>query len=140
MTFTPLKSVALTGLAALGALTLAASVPAAAQAPKPAPQRQCFNANSVNSFTPVDDEHVILRTGVRDHYELTLLGTCRDIDWTWKLGVRTRGGGSFICSGLDADIIVPDRNFPQRCPVKSIRKLSVEEVKALEAPRSRTPS
>jgi hypothetical protein len=111
--------------------------PAPQSKPAPKAPRQCFNANNVNSFAPVDDTHVNLRVGVKEVYQLTLFAPCRDIDWTWSLGVRTRSGGSFICSGLDAEIIVPDRNFPQRCLVSGIRRLSPDELKT--APSRQRP-
>lgn len=135
------STIVLTGLAAAAALAVAMPAFSAAQAPaptpaaKPKPERQCFDANTVSGFTPVDDRHVILQVGANRHYELTLMGVCRDIDWTWRLGVRTRAGGSNICTGLDADIIVPDRSFPQRCPVTDIRRLTPEEAKAAQARR-----
>lgn len=111
---------------------LSAALPAfAAQAPaaKPKSERQCFDANTVTGFTPVDDRHVNLQVGVNRYYQLTLMNGCRDIDWTWRLGIRTRAGSSYICTGLDADIIVPDRSIPQFCPVTDIRRLTPEEAK-----------
>jgi Family of unknown function (DUF6491) len=128
-------------LIALAAVVAASTVTASQARQSPAPQskpktlassaRQCFDANNVTSFAPVDDRHVNLRVGVKQVYQATLFAPCYDIDWAWRLGVRQRNGGSFICSGLDADIIVPDRNFPQRCHVTGFRLLSPEEVKAL---------
>ncbi|MDB5456914.1 MAG: hypothetical protein JWP92_2499 [Caulobacter sp.] len=100
-------------------------------APKKAsPARQCFYANNVNGFSAVDDEHVYVRVGVKDVYAFKMFGRCPDVDWSWRLGLVSRGGG-FICSGFDAELIVPSSIGTQRCPVRDIRKLTPEEVAAL---------
>ena len=92
-------------------------------------KRQCFFPRNVNSFSAVDDDVVYVRVGVRDIYQLKLLGPCPDVDWTWKIGIISRG--STICTGLDATLLVPSNIGPQRCAVRTVRKLTPEEVEAL---------
>lgn len=102
---------------------------AAAQT-RPSPRRDCFSARSVNGFTPVGREAVDVRVSRNQQYRLTLAGYCPDVDWSLQIALRTRGGSSFICAGLDAEIIVPSTTGPQRCAVTEVRRLTPEEIAA----------
>lgn len=91
----------------------------------------CFLADSVNSFTPIGDRFVDVRITRRQQYRLELAGYCPDVDWSQRIALRTRGGSRWICRGLDAEIIVPDRAIgPQRCLVTDVRRLSPAEIEA----------
>jgi len=90
----------------------------------------CFSARSVNGFTPVGREAVDVRLSRNRHYRLTLAGYCPDVDWSLQIALRTRGGSSFICAGLDAEIVVPGATGAQRCAVTDVRRLSSEEIAA----------
>ena len=114
-------------IAALGA-SLAGPDQAGAQARKAA--RDCFSANAVNGFNPVDDDTVDIRVGANRRYRLELAGFCPDIDRSWRIAVRTTGGSSWICQGLDAELIVPSPSGRQRCLVTDVRRLSEDEVRA----------
>lgn len=122
--------------AAFCALLFAAPAIAAAQsdgpATKPKSDRACFRAQDVDGFNAVDKETVDVSVGVRDVYRLTLFAPSPDIDWTQRIGVESRGS-SWICSGVDATIIVPGPIGVQRYPVTAIRKLTPEEIKARKA-------
>jgi len=123
--------------AALAAATLLGGLAAATTASAaPGEKRQCFYSRNVNGYQAVDDQTVNIRVGVKDIYQLTLLAPSSDIDWAWRIGIESRGG-SFICSGLDATLIVPTDIGPQRFPVSQVRKLSANEVAAL--PRKQRP-
>ena len=93
--------------------------------------RQCLHVPSVNSFTAVDRDTVNVRVGVRDYYQLELLGTCRDVDWNMSVALRSRSGGSFACDALGLEVISPTNIGPDVCPVTSLRKLTEAEVAAL---------
>ena len=93
--------------------------------------RQCFPIHSVSSFAPVDDDTINVRVGVNDYYQMDLIGPCRDVDWALGVGLVPRSGGSFICSGMDVDVIAPSTLGPNRCPVTRLRKLTPTEVAAL---------
>jgi hypothetical protein len=119
--------------AGLVALSVAGSGPAAAKSPlEPAakPRSQCFWTRQVNSFASSDDRIVNVRVGVKDIYQFEMFGRCNDVDWNNKIALVSRGS-SYICSGMDAEIISPSPIGPQRCPVRNVRKLTPEEVKAL---------
>lgn len=102
-------------------------------------RQQCFRPEQVSGFTAVDDRTVYVSTGPRRMFRLELLGTCPDVNWSWEIGIRARGSG-WICSGLDADLIIPSRpgtGGPRRCPVTNISQLSDEEVQAFRNRSSR---
>jgi hypothetical protein len=122
-------------LAAAGLSACAASAPAAGPTAD-APPRQCFWARNVNGFNAVDRETVRVTVGVREVWELKLFGTCLDVDWATAIGIRGRGSDR-ICSGADAEIIVPSGvgRSPQRCLVQSVRRVSPEELEAEKAAR-----
>jgi hypothetical protein len=92
--------------------------------------RQCFRAGDVNNFWGATDDSVLVRTGVRDVYRLELSGVCHDIDWANRIALKSTSGSSWICRGLDAEILVPSPIGPQRCLVTDIRKLGPDEAKA----------
>jgi len=126
--------------AAMSLLTLGAATAGSPEAPKTAKaakaRGQCFWTDQVNNFASSDDRIVNLRVGVKDYYQLEMLGRCQDVDWTQSIAIVSRGSSS-ICTGLDAEIIAPTPIGPQRCAVKTVRKLTPEEVKAL--PRRARP-
>jgi hypothetical protein len=115
--------------AAVG-LTAALSVqpPAAAAAP----QRDCFNVDSVSGFQTDEDDAIYVTVGASRTYQLEVLGSCPNIDWTHRVGLRTRGS-SFVCTGMDVDLVVPQSGMgpPLRCAVKAVRRLSDAESDAL---------
>ena len=119
----------------IGVATLAACAQQAASAPASAANsgRECFNARSVSSFTPHGHDEVDIQAGARRYYRLTFAGVCENTNWTRRVAVVARGGGSFICQGFDAELIVDDPGIgPQRCLVSSVRRLSDEEARALK--------
>jgi len=91
--------------------------------------RQCFLPRQVNGFRAENDERVYVTVGTREIYELQIVGVCPDVDWSQRIGIRARGT-SWICDGLDAELIVPSPSGTQFCPVTGVRKLSREEVRA----------
>jgi len=117
-------------LIAIAAVFALSSVGGAAQA-KPAPKdRACFFQGNVSGFRAPDEHNVYVRVGVRDIYQLEMMGACPQIDWAEKVAIVTRGS-QWICSGLDAELVSPTSIGPQRCPVKMLRKLTPTEAAAL---------
>lgn len=96
------------------------------------PRRECFNARQVNSFNAINDEFVDVRVGARRYFRLQLTGVCPNIDWTQRVALRTTGGSSWICRGMDAELIVPSPGIgPERCLVTNVRPLSDAEARAM---------
>lgn len=92
---------------------------------------QCFNAASVNSFTPVGRDAVNVRVSANRQYRLDLGAGCFDVDWANRVALRSRTG-SFICGPADAELIVPsgDGLRPDRCTIVGVRRLSQAEIEA----------
>jgi hypothetical protein len=124
---------------ALGAVIVAACTatqagPARARA---AGGQQCFNVRNVYNFHAVNDRTVYVEVGTSRIYELQIVGVCPEIDWTQRLAIRTTGGSSWVCRGMDAEIIVPSPSGTERCPVVGTRELTPAEVQAYRASRKR---
>jgi hypothetical protein len=98
--------------------------------------RQCFLPSQVNGFHSVDDDTVHVNVGARSVFELEVVG-CPDVDWAQTVGIRSTGGGSWVCQGHDAELILPGPIGQQRCLVTGVRQLAPAEVEALRARRSR---
>jgi len=89
--------------------------------------RQCFHADQVNGFSAVSDEVVNVSVGANSYFQFQLSGVCPDVDWSNRIALRTTGGSSWICQGLDAELFVPSPIGPQRCLVTGVRQISKEE-------------
>jgi len=113
--------------AALLMLAGSAHAEAAAKTAK----RSCFPASNVSGFRASDDKTVYLRVGVKDVYRLDLMSACPNVDWNERIALFSRGGSSFICTGLDVDVISSTPIGRQRCPVQTLTKLTPQEVAAL---------
>jgi uncharacterized protein DUF6491 len=88
--------------------------------------RQCFLASQVHGFGHATDTSVDVWAGASRYYRLDLLGPCHDINWSSALVLRTTGGGSWICEGADAEIIVPGP-VGGRCIVSDVHPITKEQ-------------
>ncbi|HEY0436030.1 MAG TPA: DUF6491 family protein [Phenylobacterium sp.] len=92
---------------------------------------QCFWTRNADGFAAADEHTLNVRVGVRDVYQFEMFGTCQGLDWDQRIALVSRSGGT-ICTGMDAEVISQAPGFGrQRCPVRSVRKLTAEEVAAL---------
>ena len=123
------STVLLPSLAALTLLQGCTETAAEEGAMARADGRQCFLPRQVNGFNARNDREVYVTVGTRDVYRLEIVGVCPEIDWTQRIGIRSRGS-SWVCDSLDAELIVPSPTGTQFCPVTGVRKLSPEEVRA----------
>jgi hypothetical protein len=116
------------------AILAAALAACCAQAPDPSrppiSRAQCFRAADVNGFAPSPNGSVDVRVGASRFYRFELGGGCPNVNWSLSVGVRSTGGGSFICEGYDAELIVPDPSGTQRCPISRISPISKDEYQA----------
>jgi Family of unknown function (DUF6491) len=118
-------------LAASAAALLALSSTAASAANKPAAKNECFWARNVTSFAAPNDKTLYVRVGVNQVFRFEMFGSCPEIDWNQRLALVSRGGDN-ICSGMDAEVVTHSPGIgPQRCAVRSMHKLTPEEVAAL---------
>lgn len=115
---------------ALAALSASMAIARSPVEPGQNAAKQCFWASQISGFASADPYSVNVRVGARDVYQFEMFGRCDDVDWAREIAVRARGS-SHICSGLNAEIIAPTSTGPQRCPVRTVRKLTQDEVNAL---------
>ncbi|WP_340646099.1 DUF6491 family protein [Phenylobacterium sp.] len=112
---------------AIAALTLLTGATAAA-AKSP---RTCFPARNVSNYAVVNETTLNIRVGVRDVYQLNLMGICPDIGSQNRIAIKSRGS-SLVCSPLDATIVAEGPfGRLQRCEVRGMRKLTPEEIALL---------
>ncbi len=108
-------------------------VPAVAQAADTAPRqatRSCFRAADVENFSAADDRTVYLRANRKQVYRLDMFGSCPDVDWAWRIGIKNRGS-SWICSAMDATLITRSSAGVRQCAVSKLTLMTPEEVEAL---------
>ena len=124
----PIKACAAVLLIAAAASAQTADKPV--KPPSADTARSCFRGADVTSWSDVDRETINILVGVRDYYQIKLIGPCGDIDFNSRIGLRSRGS-DFICSDVDAEVVANSPLGPLTCPASSIRKLTPDEVKAL---------
>ncbi len=129
------RSVAAAACAAALAGACAMDAPAPRAQAAVGGERQCFLASRANGFSAVDRDTVLVEVGARTLYELQLFATCPDINWEHRIGIRSTGGSSWVCSGYDAELLVSSPVGLQRCQVTDVRRLSPEEAQAARARR-----
>ena len=124
-------SLVLIPAAMLGCTQQPQQAASASSAAAPAGHR-CFPAAQASNFVPHGDSTLDVQVGARRYYRLELFGVCPHLDWTNRLALVSRGS-SWICEGLDAEVIVNDPGLgPQRCMAQSVRPLSDAEARALK--------
>lgn len=118
-------------------LTAALAAPALAQAPapaeaakaKPAPAKGkrdgCFFADNIRGYQVVDDKTLNVEIRRGEVYQLKLLYSAFDLDTSTRIGIKARS--SWVCSPLDASVIVPESIGQHSYPVQDIRRLTPEE-------------
>lgn len=99
------------------ALTLAACATpeSATQEAGAAPaERDCFNSDTANGFSYIDDRHVRVTVGANRRYILTTMFNANDLDWTNAIAIRSSTGWICTGNGLGVEIIggEPRRNYP----------------------------
>lgn len=120
-------------VAALG-LTAAGATAVASPDAKPKSERSCFFADRVNGWRADRDEKTVyLEVGPRDMYRAEMFSRCHGVDEALQIGVRSRGGGSSICDGLDVELIVNGPIGPQTCHVTRLTRMTPQEIEALKA-------
>ena len=97
--------------------------------------RQCIYTPNISGFRRGPNDTVVINTNSRDYYEFKTQAYCANrLDWEQSIALRSRGG-SFVCSGYDAEIYVPNAGMATYCPVYDMRKLSPAEVTTLRTSR-----
>jgi hypothetical protein len=128
-------------LVAVGAVAASTAVIAAQTSPfkTPPPPRgtglqkgQCFRAHDIRSHTIADNQTILLSTGTKAVYRVTVDGACLggavNSD---PIVTHEPPGSSIVCKPIDLDIGISKSGFGSKCIVSSIVQLSPAEVAAL---------
>lgn len=84
----------------------------------------------VNGWTPVSDHRLVVHTGPRDAWLLTVDPSCINLEFAQAIGLTTSMGGRWVHSGFDY-VRFDDGAHGQRCRITDIRP--VDEKAAREA-------
>ena len=105
--------------------------PAFAQGGESNGRRECFlKSNGVNFSAPYD-RTLYVSVGVREIWRLDLMHDCTGLTFKQGIGFETTPGFSWVCSPLDATVIIRDAGISQRCPVIAMHHLTPAERDAL---------
>jgi len=118
------SAMTLVGSAVVGLIAACAARPGSPAVAAQPTGRQCFLARDVNGYASVSDDAVDVKVGANRYYRLSLDGFCPQSAFSTRVALRTTGGGSWICQGLDAEIIVPFAGGAQRCLVRDVQPIS----------------
>lgn len=102
-----------------------------AQPPARHSNDQCFVRRNINGFSAPNDRTVYVRVGVSDIWRLDLMIDCTSLSFRNAFALEARPATAWICSPLDATVIVRQTGMSQRCPVSAMHKLTVDEIAAL---------
>lgn len=116
--------------AAAAAALLVAACAAPSQQPGSgrAAGSDCFFASTMRDWRPLDDRNLILFANGRRPYHVELVRPAMGLSFGIMLGVYDRDGR--ICP-FGGDAIVVDGAIPDRIPIRSITRLSPEELEAV---------
>jgi hypothetical protein len=118
----------------VGMVGLVACAPAqfAGQAPTASSAAQCFRAESVRTYALAGRNSLVAYRSRAEAYRLDLLAPCVDLEWAREVAFRGRGGQTFVCSPLDAELIVPRESGPaETCLISDMRRIPPEEAARL---------
>ena len=97
---------------------------------------QCFNADAPSTYSHVGRETLIIRAGPSGTYRAEVL-LCPDLEWSREVAFRGRSGQSFVCSALDAELVITDRERRQTCLLSGLTRISEAQAAALPTAETR---
>ncbi|WGM37164.1 DUF6491 family protein [Caulobacter sp. NIBR1757] len=91
----------------------------------------CFFNRQVQSYTAANDDKTLYVRAGKNTYRLETFSRCLDLSSALNIGLDSHPSSS-ICSALDVTIVVPSSSMgPQRCAVRTLVKLTPEQIAAL---------
>jgi hypothetical protein len=116
------------------ALAAAASVPVTATTASAQP-RACFRANDWHGSSAASPRELYIRVNINEIWRLDMAQDCPGAlsPGPVSIGDLVTGPSNEICSGVDLMITVSPRggSHSTACIVKSIQKLTADEIKAI---------
>jgi hypothetical protein len=123
----PMKALILA--AAVAALGLASA--AHADAPPAKPKQSCFFTRDWTGWRSPDEKTIYLRVNVKDIYKIDLSSGSSLLTWPDSHLINEVRGTDSVCSAIDLDLRVSNDHVVEPLFVKSIAKLTPEEVAAI---------
>lgn len=115
-------------LAALAAAFAAVGACAQSAATTRSSADDCFFASTLRDWRPLDDENLVLFGSGRTPYHVELFRPAMGLSFNVMIGVFDRDGR--ICP-YGGDAIIVDGAVPDRIPIRSIRRLTDDELDEL---------
>jgi len=91
----------------------------------------CFVRRDINGFSAPNDRTLYIRVGISQIWRLDLMTECTGLSFRQAFGLEAQPASPWICSPLDATVIVRQPGFHMRCPVTAMHRLTPAEVAAL---------
>lgn len=111
---------------ALIALALAGCTSAQPDAGPPRADKVCVKVRRIDSFTALNDRHVVVEAGVDDHYLLTVDRPCAGLAFATMISLA--GGSSRVCDGgFDFLAYGQAGEGPRRCRIVRIEQVDNEQ-------------
>ena len=102
------------------------------------PTGQCIRSHEIRNHTIADGHTMLIDVNGRATYRITVDGACLGgAVSSDPIVTRQPPGNSIICKPIDMDLAISKSGFESQCIVRSIVKMSPEEVAAL--PRKLKP-
>lgn len=116
-----------------GAVAVLGLAGAAAHADSPAakPQSTCFFSRDWSNWRSPDEHTIYLRVNVSDIYRVDLSYGSKMLAWPDTHLINVMRGTDTICSPIDLDLKISEDGFVEPLFVKSITKLTREQVAAI---------
>jgi hypothetical protein len=90
-----------------------------------AAERACFNVRNVDSFSPLSNRFVYVRTTGDEHYLLTLDSVY--VTLPYATGITMSGNYAWVCSNTGAMITYVDAGRPVFCRILSVEAVARKE-------------
>lgn len=132
-----MKSLTTSGFATATLLALAAcaSTPqpktGAAAVPSPPGKEDCLFFRTVDDWTPIDRERLLVYGIGRVPYLATLSFPSSDIEYDYAIGFQDADHDGRLCSGFDS--IILRSGIPDRISIRSLQRLEKADAKAFLA-------
>jgi hypothetical protein len=118
-------------IAAIAALCLGGIARADAPAATPKPRMPCFFSSDWTNWHAPNKDTIYLRVHVRDIYRLDLSYGSTLLTWPDSHLINVMRGTNSVCYPIDLDLTVGNNGIVEPLFVKSITKLTPEEVAAI---------
>lgn len=88
----------------------------------------CFTVSQARDFGYLDDRNLIVYAPARRAYHVELAGPCMGLRGRSRIALRARTDR--MC-GFGGDAVMVNGGFPERCPVRGVRRLDEDELQRL---------